>query len=220
MSNPIRVAILDDHQAVIDGYLFRLSGAEDLRVVATLVYGEELEPTLQQQAVDVLILDVSVPEGPSNPNPYPLLHLVPKLLEAYPAMNVLVITMHCQRTLVRSILEAGVSGYLLKDDRAAMLDLAAIIRLVHGGSMIYSPQVSSLLKTRPEGGEGLLTARQIEILSFCAAYPELSTAEIARRMNVAHSTVRNLLSSAYLRLEVPNRAAAISKARLLGLITP
>lgn len=220
MTPPIRVAILEDHQAVMDGYLYRLAGAEDITVLATLVYGEDLEPTLENQPVDVLILDVGVPISPGNPNPYPLLHVIPSLIDQYPGLNVLVISMHCQRTLVRNILEAGASGYLLKDDRAAMLDLAAVIRMVNAGSVVYSPQVAALLKSRPGEDDSLLTPRMVEVLSFCAAYPELSTAEIARRMNVSHSTVRNLLSGAYLRLEAPNRAAAIGKARQLGIITP
>jgi DNA-binding CsgD family transcriptional regulator len=65
-----------------------------------------------------------------------------------------------------------------------------------------------------------LTPRQLELLSLCAAYPDLSTAELAQKMSVSNSTVRNLLSSAYLRLNVHSRTAAIEKARDLGLITP
>lgn len=220
MTPPIRVAILDDHQAIMDGYLYRLSGAEDIAVLATLVVGEALEPLLEKQPVDVLILDVQVPTSASNPNPYPLLYLLPKLIDQYPAMNVLVISMHCQRTLVRSILEAGASGYILKDDRAAMLDLPAIIRMVNNGGVVYSPQVASLLREHLGEEALLLTPRQAEVLAYCAAYPEISTAEIARDLHIANSTVRNLLSGAYLRLDVPNRAAAISKARQLGIITP
>ncbi len=220
MTPPIRVAILEDHQAVVDGYLYRLSAAEDITVLSTLMFGENLGPALEQRPVDVLILDVGVPTSPANANPYPLLQVIPSLIDQYPGLNVLVISMHCQRTLVRNILEAGASGYLLKDDRPAMLNLAAVIRMVNAGSVVYSPQVAALLKAHPGEDDSLLTPRQVEVLSFCAAYPELSTAEIARRMNVAHSTVRNLLSGVYLRLEVPNRAAAISKARQLGIITP
>jgi len=220
MTDPIRVTILDDHQAVLDGYLYRLAGANDLRVQAALLFGEELEAALQQQPADVLILDVQVPTSPSNPNPYPLLYLLPRLLEQYPRMNILVISMHCQRTLVRSVLEAGASGYLLKDDRAAMLDLAAIVRMVHYGGVVYSPQVADLLRAHLSGEESLLTPRQVEVLSYCAAYPELSTAELAQQLNIAQSTVRNLLSGAYLRLDVPNRTAAILKARQLGILTP
>ena len=220
MAEPARIAILDDHQAIIDGYLYRISGAIDLKVVATLNYGEELEPLLAQQAVDVLILDVQVPTSPTRPTPYPLLFLIPKLLERYPSMVILVITMHSQPAMARAVMEAGASGFILKDDRTAILELPAIIRLVWGGGIYLSQQVSQRLRPRTDEAEALLTPRQLEILSYCAAYPESNTARIAQAFNIAHSTVRDLLSGAYLRLDVPNRYAAIAKARQMGLIPP
>ena len=220
MANPIRVLILDDHQPIIDGYLYRLSGVKDIQVVATLGCGDELEPALAAQPVDVLMLDVSVPTSASNPNPYPILYLIPKLLERCPQLSILVISMYAQRTLVRTILEAGATGYILKDDRAAILDLAAIVRLVHNGGIYLSQKIAGLLKPTASEGASLLTPRQAEILSYCAAYPDLSTGEISARLNIAQSTVRNLLSGAYLRLEVSTRAAAISKARQVGIIAP
>jgi two-component system, NarL family, nitrate/nitrite response regulator NarL len=220
LSEPIRVMILEDHQAIIDGYLYRLNPAPDIQVCGALMRGDELEQALEQQSVDVLLADVQVPVSEENPNPYPILHVIPKLLEKYPDMAVIVISMHSQRALVRALREAGASGYILKDDRAAMLDLPAIIRLVHAGGIYFSQAVARLLMAQPGEGEGLLTARQAEVLSYCAAYPEISTAQIAHQLHIAQSTVRNLLSGAYLRLEVPNRAAAIARARQLGLIAP
>jgi DNA-binding NarL/FixJ family response regulator len=218
MANPIRVLILEDHQPIIDGYLYRLAGAPDIQVAATLSYGEELEPALAAQPLDVLILDISVPTSAANPNAYPILYLIPRLLERYPQLGILVISMSAQRTMVRALLEAGANGYVLKDDRAAILDLAAIVRLISSGGIFLSQRISGLLKTPAGEADSLLTPRQAEILSFCAAYPDISTSDIARQLNIAHSTVRNLLSGAYLRLEVSTRAAAISKARQIGLI--
>jgi two-component system, NarL family, nitrate/nitrite response regulator NarL len=217
MDEPIRVAILDDHQAIIDGYLFRLSNAPDIKVVETLTYGEELEVALSRQPVDVLILDVQVPISAENPSSYPILYLIPRVIDQYPELAVLVISMHDQRTLVRTIMEAGSSGYILKDDRAAMIDLPAIIRLVQSGGFYISQRVAKSLRDH-EKSDPLLTPRQVEVLSFCAAYPAVSTAQLAEKLEVAPSTVRNLLSSAYLKLGVPNRTAAIVKARQLGLI--
>jgi DNA-binding CsgD family transcriptional regulator len=65
-----------------------------------------------------------------------------------------------------------------------------------------------------------LSNRQTEALSLCAAYPEADTSCLAQQMGVANSTIRNLLSGAYLKLNVRNRAAAVAKARQMGLITP
>jgi DNA-binding NarL/FixJ family response regulator len=216
----IQVAILDDHQAVIDGYLFRLSSAADIKVTSQLIFGEEVEPALETRPADVIILDVSVPTSETNPNPYPILYLIPRLIEKYPDLAILVISMHSQRSLVRLLLEAGASGYILKDDRTAMVDLPAIIRLIHKGGIYFSQKIAGLIRTQPGDIEKLLTPRQLEVLSYCAAYPEISTGQIAQNLNISPSTVRNLLSSSYIRLEVPNRAAAIAKARQMDLLSP
>src|SRR5512139_1029232 len=109
MVNKIRVAILDDHQAIIDGYLYRIKNALDIEIVAALLYGEELEKTLSAQAVDLLLLDLQVPISPDNSNPFPILHELPHLLQAYPALSVLVISMHAQPALIQSVMEAGAS---------------------------------------------------------------------------------------------------------------
>jgi DNA-binding CsgD family transcriptional regulator len=63
------------------------------------------------------------------------------------------------------------------------------------------------------------TARELEALSLSAAYPNSKTAELAHKMKIANSTLRNLLSSIYLKLDVHTRAAAIAKARQMGIIT-
>ncbi len=215
----IRLAILDDHQGIIDGYLYRFSSAPDIEVVTTLSYGEALEPFLAGSPVDVLILDVQVPSSPENLNPYPILYLIPRLLQIYPDLAVLVISMHAQRTLINAVMEAGASGYVLKDDQTSIRELPAIVRSVAGGGIHLSQLAyQQLLKRQTADQE--LTSRQLEALSLSAAYPDASTSELARAMNVANSTLRNLLSGAYMRLNVRNRTAAVAKARQMGLITP
>lgn len=218
MKDVIRVFILDDHQAIIDGYLFRLANTPDIEVVETLNYAENLEAELDEHETDVLILDVQVPINAENSTPYPILYIIPRLIDKYPDMSILVISMHDQRTMVRTIMEAGANGYILKDDRAAMVELPTIIRLLHNGGFYISQKVSKLLRENPDDKKSTLTPRQIEVLAYCASYPEASTLQISKELGVAHSTVRNLLSGAYLKLDVPNRSAAIAKARQMGLL--
>jgi DNA-binding NarL/FixJ family response regulator len=221
MTEKIHVLILEDHQGIIDGYHFRLNNVEDIEVIATIGYGEDLEPVLAQHPVDLVLLDVSVPTSAENRNPYPILFVIPKLLKLYPNLTVLVVTMHNQRTLIRAILEAGATGYVLKDDQASIKELPSIIRMLVGGG-IHLSQSAYQLVMNPQGSNlnQPLNARQLEALSLCAAYPDASTAELAERMNIEGSTLRNLLSGAYLKLGVRTRAAAISKARQIELITP
>jgi DNA-binding NarL/FixJ family response regulator len=218
-SHKIRVAILDDHQSIIDGYRYRLERELDIEVVATANYGEEIEPLLTKHETDVLLLDINVPVAPDNPNPYPVLYVIPRILQSHPNLNILIISMYCERALIKASLEAGVAGYILKDDRETIMDLPGIIRSVARGGIYFSQRTYQQLRKRPVA-EPHLTPRQIELLSLCAAYPDETTAGLARRLGVANSTIRNLLSDAYLQLNVHSKAAAIIRAREMGLITP
>ena len=218
MDKKIRVTILEDHQSIIDGYLFRLSNIPNIEVVSTIGFGEELEPTLEAVPTDVLILDVNVPTAPNNHNPYPILYLVPKLLDAYPNMAMLVISMVAERGLVRAVMEAGASGYILKDDQATIRELGNVVISIASGGVHFSHKAHQFFLN--QNTDQVLTTRQMEALSLYAAYPNSSTVELAKKMGVSNSTVRNLLSGAYVRLGVHNRAAAIAKARTLGMITP
>jgi DNA-binding NarL/FixJ family response regulator len=199
--------------------MFRLSGSPEIEVVASASYADELEPLLSAHKVNVLLMDIGVPESRNNSNPFPILNLLPKILQTYPNLAVIVISVYNQGTLIRAVVEAGASGYILKDDQAAIQKLAAIINSVSEGGVYFSQPAYRLLQKRlPE--DPLLTPRQLEAVSYCAAYPDATTAELAKKMSVANSTLRNLLSSAYIRLGVNSRAAAVTKARKLGLITP
>jgi two-component system response regulator DesR len=215
----IKVTILDDHPTIVDGYVYRLSKSPEIEVVATLSFGGDLEKALADHPTDVLLLDVNVPTGPDNPNSYPILHAIPSLLQTHPGLSILVISMYAERGLIRAVMEAGANGYILKDDQTAVRDLGNIILSVAGGGIYFSPKAHQLYMRHLSTEAGLLSTRQLEALSLCSAYPDSTTADLAQKMRVSNSTVRNLLSGAYMKLEVHNRAAAIAKARQLGLIS-
>ncbi len=217
----IRVAILDDHPSIVDGYRYRLGQISRIKIVAAITYGEALEPTLAAYPADVLLMDINVPTSSENPNPYPILHLIPKLLQSYPAMYVLAISMIAERGLIRAVMDAGANGYLLKDDQDNLENLGNVVLAVAGGAVQFSQQAYQLLSKSQAVPHGeSLSPRQLQILSLCLAYPDDETAQLAAKMDIANSTVRNLLSSAYVKLDVRTRAAALAKAKKLGLITP
>ncbi len=221
MDKKIRVTILDDHQSIVDGYLYRLEKSPEIEVVATLGYGEDLEPTLVKHPSDVLLLDVNVPSSAKNRNPYPIMHAIPKLLQVHADLAILVISMHAERGLIRAVMETGASGYILKDDQSTLKDLGSVVQAVAAGGVHFSQIALDLyIKYLSIHSNELLTPRQLEALSLCAAYPDSTSTELAKKMSISNSTVRNLLSTAYLKLGVHNRAAAIAKARDTGVITP
>jgi DNA-binding NarL/FixJ family response regulator len=218
MAERIQVTILDDHQSTLDGYVYRLSHVSNIEIVATLRYGEELLPSLAEHPTDVLLLDFSFSISASNPNTYPTLTEIPKLLQLYPNLDVLIISMFAERSIIRAVMEAGASGYILKDDAAAIQDLANIMLSVADGGIYLSERAGRLYQKHVADKESDLTPRQLEVLLLCAAFPSSKTAELARTMSVSNSTVRNLLSGAYLKLQAHTRAGALEKARQLGLL--
>jgi DNA-binding NarL/FixJ family response regulator len=201
----------------VDGYRYRLSQAPEIEVTTTLAYSDELESALQKQPADVLILDVQVPISPKNPSPYPILHMIPRLHQLYPDLGILVISVHDERALIRAVVEAGASGYILKSDSKRIQELGNGVLAIANGDGCFSDRAMKAFFAKEEEP---FTARQLEALSLCAAYPNSKTAELARKMKIANSTLRNLLSNVYLKLGVQTRAAAIAKAREMGIITP
>ncbi len=220
MTTRIRVAMLEDHQSTLDGYYYRLGSAAHIEIIGAARTWSEFEALLAAHPADVALLDLNAPSAPDNPNPYPVFHAIPQLLQTYPQLDLLVISMHADHSLIEAVLATGVSGYILKDDAETLKELAAVITSVAGGGLVISPNA---LHAAPRPGAAppgpQLTARQREALSLSAAYPEASLAQLAERLGVMNATARNLLSGAYLRLGVRNRAAAVAKARQLGLIT-
>lgn len=144
----IRVAILDDNQGIINGYGFRLDQAPDIEVVATTTFGETLEAILARHHPDLLILDVFVPTSAKNPAYYPVLQAIPRWLQLYPHLSILVITAYPLRTLITAAIRAGASGVVLKDDQETIGELAEIIRTVARGDRFFSKKIDQRLLQR------------------------------------------------------------------------
>lgn len=220
MNRPLTIAILDDHSITVDGYRARLAQDPTLRIVWTTAFGEDVLTCMDEQPVDVLILDVSVPTSATNPNPYPILDVIPRLLDRQPALTILVISMHMESRLIKGVFRLGASGYVLKDDRVALDRLDQVVRTVAAGDLYVSPLAEQRWRDRQDAHDSPLTPRQLQALSLCLAYPDETSQQLALRLGVTPVTLRNLLSGAYLRLNVRSRAAAVAEAQRCGFITP
>jgi two-component system response regulator NreC len=212
----IRVAILDDHQSIIDGFTYRLSMDPRIQIVGTAIYGEALEPMIADKEVDVLLLDVSVPNSPEDHNPYPVLHFIPHLLEKYINLNILIISMFTQHSLIDALVNTGISGYIFKDDQVSIQKLDKVVEIIANGGIYFSQ--GAYREPQEAQADSLLTPRQLEALSLCASFPDGDTIALAGNLGITGSTLRNLLSGAYLRLGVRTRAAAIARAQQLGIL--
>lgn len=213
----IRVAIVDDHQSILDGYQLRLSQNPSIVIVGTIMYGDEIQPFLTSQPIDILLLDISIPTSPFNATSYPVLQMLPEWVENYPTMRIVVVSMHGGKSLLARAVKMGVSGYILKEDHRSIQNLSTVIERIAQGYSYFSESLLPLLQTGHTDGP-LLTSRQMEVLALCAAHPNETTAQLADRLVVAPSTLRNLLSGLYTKLGINNRTAAVARAKELGIL--
>lgn len=194
----IRLLLADD-QALVRGALSALLGLEpDLEVVAEVGSGDAVLPAVLEHRPHVALLDVEMPglDGISA---------TAEVRAHAPDTRILIVTTFGRPGYLRRALQAGASGFVVKDTPAPQL--ADAVRRVHAGLRVVDPALAtdSLL-----AGESPLTAREAEVLR--AARDGSSVAVIARRLFLSEGTVRNHLSSAIGKTGSTNRAEAVLTA--------
>jgi two-component system response regulator DesR len=198
----IRLLLADD-QAMVRGALATLLGLEpDMEVVAEVGRGDEVVAAARTSKPDVALVDVEMP-GLDGIAATAALH------EAMPGVRVLIVTTFGRPGFLRRALQAGASGFVVKDTPARQL--AEAVRRVHSGLRVVDP---ALAADSLAGGESPLTARETEVL--VAARDGGSVADIARDVSLSEGTVRNHLSSAIGKTMARNRADAVRIADEYG----
>ena len=184
MDNVFNILIVDDHEMFIDGLSALLSGQDKYQVTATANNGKEALVIIENQKVDLLITDLSMPEMSGT-------ELVKICKEKYPEVKVLVLSMHNNRETVAEILMSEAEGYILKNTGKQEL-LTALDRITDDGTF-YSHEVMSIMfekikkdKKRDEA-IGNLTERELEVLGLIVK--EKSSEEIAQDLFISKRTV-------------------------------
>ncbi|GAB3340765.1 response regulator transcription factor [Marilutibacter aestuarii] len=199
----IRVLLAED-QAMVRGALSALLGLEaDIEVVDAVADGEAAWRSLQRHAPDLLVTDIEMP-GLTG------LELAQRVQRHELPTRVVIVTTFARAGYLRRALDAGVTGYLLKDAPAEQL--AEALRKVHAGGRAIDPE----LALEAWGEADPLNDRERQVLRL--AGEGQSTAEIARQLNLSQGTVRNYLSEAIGKLGVGNRIEAFRLARQKGLL--
>ncbi|KGN38439.1 response regulator transcription factor [Knoellia subterranea] len=198
----IRLLLADD-QALVRGALSALLSLEsDLEVVAEVGSGDAVLEAVRQHRPDVVLMDVEMPglDGISATE---------QVRAAFPGTRVLIVTTFGRPGFLRRAMQAGASGFVVKDTPAAQL--ADAVRRVHEGLRVVDPVLAtdSLV-----AGESPLTPRETEVLR--AARDGSSVAGIASRLFLSEGTVRNHLSAAIGKTQAANRAEAVLTAESNG----
>ncbi|MGV9338043.1 response regulator [Streptomyces sp. NPDC003688] len=198
----IRVLLAED-QGMMRGALALLLGLEDdIEVVAQVGSGDAIVPAALEHRPDVALLDIELP-GMSG------LDAAAELRKQVPGCRVLILTTFGRPGYLRRAMEAGAAGFLVKD--GPVEELARAVRRVLAGETVVDPALAAAALS---AGPNPLTAREREALR--AAVDGATVADIAVRLHLSESTVRNYLSAAIGKTGTRNRAEAVREARQQG----
>jgi DNA-binding NarL/FixJ family response regulator len=206
----IRLLIADDHPVVRDGLSGMFAADPDFEVLGEAADGAEAVRLAQVLNPDVILMDLRMP-GMDG------LAAITELSRRKISARVLVLTTYDTDSYVLPAIEAGATGYLLKD--APRDELLRAVRAAAEGHGMLAPSVATRLMSRVRApGQDLLSQREFEVLELVAA--GTTNREAAARLFISEATVKTHLLHIYAKLGVSDRAAAVAEAYNRGLLTP
>jgi DNA-binding NarL/FixJ family response regulator len=211
MNEPVRLLIVDDHPVVRDGLRGMFTGVPDVVVVGEAADGAEALTLAEALRPDVILMDLRMP-GVDGVTAIRRLH------ERGIDTQVLVLTTYDTDADVVPAIEAGATGYLLKD--APRGELFRAVRAAARGESVLSPTVAARLigQVRAPAKEPPLSQRELEVLGLIAR--GRTNREAAAHLFISEATVKTHLLHIYGKLGVRDRAAAVATAYERGLLTP
>lgn len=205
MSDParvVRVVLVDDHPVVRAGLRALIDGQADLEVVGEAQDLPSAERAVALERPDVVLMDLNLGSGPGGAEVTARL----RALDRPP--RVLVLTTYDTEADILAALDAGASGYLLKD--APPEELWGGIRATARGETVLASSVAATLVRRASSPGPVVTEREVEVLELLSR--GLGNKEMARELLVSEATVKSHLSHIYTKLGVDTRAGAVAAA--------
>jgi DNA-binding NarL/FixJ family response regulator len=204
----IRVLLVDDHPVVRVGLRGMLEAEPDLAIVGEAASGDEALVLVAGLRPDVVLMDLRMP-GTDG------VTATARIGAEFPGVRVLVLTTYDTDGDILRAIEAGATGYLLKDTPLGPLTEA--IRAAARGETVLAPPVVARLVTRMRApATEQLTRREVEVLSLVSR--GLSNAEIGRELYIGEATVKTHLLRAFAKLGVNDRTAAVTAALARGIL--
>lgn len=209
MTAPVRVVVADDHPVVRDGLTAMLDAHPGLDVVATAADGLEAVAAATDLAPDVVVMDLRMPQLDG-------VGAIRRLAAECPDVRVLVLTTYDTDADITRAVEAGATGYLLKDTPAADL-VAAVLAAARGETVLAPPVAARLVRRLRTPPQESLTPRELQVLAAVAR--GRSNAEIGRDLFIGESTVKTHLLRVFAKLGVNDRTGAVTEAMTRGLLS-
>lgn len=206
----INVLLTDDHQIIIDGLKSLLKNQEEINVAAEASNGREALRILGLISIDVLLMDIDMPVMNG-------IDALKEIRKSHPNVKVIILSMHNEAGMIKSLIELGANGYLLKS--CSQSELIDSIKKVASGQSYFSSDVTLAL-LKPSANQvqtnEILTDRETEILKLIAA--GFSNKEIGDQLFISHRTVDTHRTNLMKKLDVSNIAGLISYAIRNGVV--
>ncbi|MFB4394699.1 MULTISPECIES: response regulator [unclassified Pseudomonas] len=206
-NSPIRIALVDDHVLVRDGVKSLLSALPNFQVVGQAESGAQALELVACTELDILLLDIGLPDING-------LELTRKLRALYPGIKILMLSMYDNQEYVRTSINAGALGYVLKN--APSTELVAAIEAIVAGGSFYSPEIARKLVSNSRD-ENDLTPREIQVLAMIAR--GANNKEMARELGISVRTVETYRLSIRRKLNIDTAAALVKYALENGLVS-
>lgn len=174
----IKTLIVDDHPLVRDGLAARINRSDEVTVIGEACDGEQALKLLEDLKPDVVLMDINMP----NLNG---IQTTEAILDLYPDILILVLSMHDDREYVSSVIDAGARGYVLKS--ASAEEMFNAIKAVYFGGIYYSPAIAASLAQKTEDPVDSLTDREQVVLDMLAK--GASNKECANTLGISARTV-------------------------------
>ena len=199
-NNFIRVAIVDDHKVLLEGLEYIINESDAIRVSGRAHNIAECQQMLEDNCPDVLMLDVSLPDGNG-------IDICPEIRRGYPEIKILMLTTYAEPAVVSRALEAGAHGYILKNSMSE--EIIEGIYKVASGERFLCDQAKVLLKEK-NNQQIPLSPREREILKLIVEGYTIK--EISDKLFLGFETVRSYCKYLHLKLDVRNTASLVRKA--------
>ena len=203
----IKLLLVDDHEIVRAGLIRLLENQQNINIVGDVGSGEAAYQFLREKEVDVIVMDLSMP-GKGG------IESTRQIKKHYSKINILILSMHDNSTMAKKVMDAGATGYILKNDIAD--DLINAIYSVSNSEVVFSKSIKTSLVNQTNNILSKLNNKELEILKSLAKSKDLKS--IAMNLNISYKTAANYQTSIKQKLKLKTPIDLYQIAKDNGLV--